>query len=56
MKDSYYIGVVMMHLSDNVKILLLKLREIVEVPFIYIELLIGIEIERQLRALTSSVH
>ena len=53
MKDSYYVGVVRMNLSDNLKILLLKLRESVEVPLIYIQVLIGTEIERQLRTLNS---
>eukprot|EP00826_Nyctotherus_ovalis_P011011 TRINITY_DN12875_c0_g1_i1.p1 TRINITY_DN12875_c0_g1~~TRINITY_DN12875_c0_g1_i1.p1 ORF type:complete len:113 (+),score=10.04 TRINITY_DN12875_c0_g1_i1:79-417(+) len=54
-KGRYYISVMMMQLSDNVKILLLKLRETVEIPKIYIELLIAKEIERQLTALQSQV-
>ena len=54
MKDSYYVGVMRMNLSDNLKILLLKLRENVEVPLIYIQLLITTEIERQLRTANNS--
>lgn len=54
-KSRYYTSVMMMQLSDNVKRLLLKLRETVEIPTIYIELLIAKEIERQLTALQSQV-
>ena len=45
-----------MPLSDNFKILLLKLRESVEFPLLYIEVIIVNEIKRQLIDFKSEVN